>query len=57
MAVNEIQDEVYVPVYRLIFSQLWFHFIQPVDESLQCVCELTREQQSFLQLVLSEGKI
>lgn len=47
-----MQDKVYVPMNRLIFSQLRFNFIEPVDKSLQRVCELTWEQQSLLQLVL-----
>lgn len=56
MVVDQVENQVYVSVYGLVLSQLRLHSVQPVDQSLQSVCELTREQQSLLQLVLPAGQ-
>lgn len=56
VVVYQIENQVYVSVYWLVLSQLRFHFIQPVDECLEGICKLTREQQGLLQLVLSAGE-
>lgn len=53
MVVYQVEHQVYVSVYRLVLSQLRFHSVQPVNESLESVCKLAGEQQSLLQLVLS----
>ena len=53
MVVHEVEHEVDVSVDGLVVSQLWLHLVQPVYERLQCLCELAREQQRLLQLVLS----
>lgn len=52
MGVHEVGDQVQVSMDRLIFCKLRFHTIQPIYKSLESLCKLTREQQSFLQLVL-----
>lgn len=55
MVVYQVENQVYVPMDRLVFSQLRLHSVQPVDQSLEGVCELAGEQQGLLQLVLSAG--
>lgn len=54
VAVYEVEDQVYVSVHRLVLGQLRLHSVQPVDQRLQGVSELSREQQRLLQLVLPE---
>lgn len=56
VVVYEIEDQVYVSMYWLVLSQLWLDSVQPVNESLQSVRKLSREQQGLLQLVLSAGE-
>lgn len=53
VVVYQVEHQVYVSVYRLVLSQLRFHSVQPVNESLESVCKLTGEQQGLLELVLS----
>lgn len=53
MVVYQVENQVNVSMYRLVLSQLRLHLIQPVDESLEGICKLTREQQGLLQFVLS----
>lgn len=52
VAVYEVEDQVYVSVHRLVLGQLRLHSVEPVDQSLQGVRELSGEQQRLLQLVL-----
>lgn len=52
VAVYEVEDQVNVSVHRLILSQLRLHSVQPIDQSLQGVRELSGEQKRLLQLVL-----
>lgn len=52
VAVYEVEDQVYVSVHWLVLSQLRLHSVQPVNQSLQGVRELSGEQQRLLQLVL-----
>lgn len=54
MGIHEVHDEVEVPVHGLVLSQLRLYLVQPVDQGLQSVHELTRKQQGLLQLVLPE---
>lgn len=56
MVVHEVENQVYVSMYRLVLSQLRFHSVQPVNESLESVCKLAGEQQGLFQLVLSTEK-
>ena len=53
VGVYQVEDQVYVSVYGLVLSQLRLHPVQPVNESLESVCKLSREQQGLLKLVLS----
>ena len=55
VVVYEVENQVYVSMYGLVLSQLRFHSVQPVNESLESVFKLAREQQGLLQLVLSAG--
>lgn len=41
VVVYQVEDQVDVSVHRLVLSQLRFHSVEPVDESLQSVCELS----------------
>lgn len=56
VVVYQVENQVYVSVYGLVLSQLRFHSVQPVNESLESVCKLAREQQGLLKLVLSVGE-
>ena len=56
VVVYQVENQVYVSMNGLVLSQLRFHFIQPVNESLEGVCELAGEEQGLLQLVLSAGE-
>lgn len=56
MVVYQVENQVYVSVHGLVLSQLRFHSVQPVNESLESVRKLAGEQQSLLQFVLSAGK-
>lgn len=56
VVVYQVENQVYVSVYGLVLSQLRFHSVQPVDKSLESICELAGEQQGLLQLVLSAGE-
>lgn len=53
VVVYQVENQVYVSMYRLVLSQLRFHSVQPVNESLESVCKLAGKQQGLLQLVLS----
>lgn len=54
MSIHQVHDQVQVSMDRLVLSQLRFHLVEPVHQSLQCIHELPREQESFFQLVLPE---
>lgn len=56
MGIHQVHDQIQITMDRLILSQLWLHFIKPVDQGLQCIHELAREEQGFFQLVLPEEK-
>lgn len=56
VVIHQVENQINVSMHGLVLSQLRFHFIQPVDESLEGVCKLTGEQQGLLQLVLSAAE-
>lgn len=56
VVVYQVENQVYVSMNRLVLSHLRFHSVQPVNESLESVCKLAREQQGLLKLVLSAGE-
>lgn len=56
VVVYQIENQVYVSMDGLVLSQLRLHSVQPVNESLESVCELAGEQQGLLKLVLSAGE-
>lgn len=56
VVVYQVENQVYVSVYGLVLSQLRFHPVQPVNESLEGVCKLAGEQQGLLKLVLPAGE-
>lgn len=56
VVVYQVENQVYVSMYGLVLSQLRFHSVQPVNESLESVCKLAGEQQGLLKLVLSAGE-
>ena len=41
VVVDQVEHQVYVPVDGLVLSHLRLHLVQPVDERLQGLCELT----------------
>ncbi|TNN67208.1 hypothetical protein EYF80_022546 [Liparis tanakae] len=47
---SAVENQVDVSVDGLVLSQLRLHSVQPVNESLESVFELAREQQGLLQL-------
>lgn len=53
VVVYQVENQVNVSMYWLVLSQLRFHSVQPVNESLESICKLAGEQQGLLKLVLS----
>lgn len=56
VTVDEIEHQVYISMYWLVLGQLRLHSVQPVNQGLQGISKLTREQQRLFQFVLPERK-
>ena len=48
VVVYQVENQVYVSMHGLVLSQLRFHSVQPVNESLESVCKLAGKQQGLL---------
>lgn len=53
VVVYQVENQVYISMNWLVLSHLWFNSIEPVNERLQSICKLAREQQGLFQLILS----
>ena len=53
MCLHHIHDGIDIAVHRVLLRQLWLHLVQPLQQCLQRILELSTVQERLLQLALT----